>query len=134
MTIQEFKREAQRRGHFFDNSANAAKALARSWGMTYHSDLWFYKEYTMGNMKWKGGPVRHRHGSYSSIYCYIDGHLVSEYRFRKALESFEAPALTNEERNYIEQQQARIAAELALAARRRRTGNSRQLTLNFDVA
>ena len=34
MTLQEFKCETQRRGHNYDNSANAAAHWAKSWGLT----------------------------------------------------------------------------------------------------
>lgn len=102
MTLQEFKREAQRRGNYYDNSANAAEHWAKSWGLTYHSLLWYYKSYTIGNMTWKGGKVRLRHGSYQSIDCFIGDKQVSEYRFKKALESFVLPPLTSEERQHIE--------------------------------
>ena len=33
MTLQEFKSEAQRRGNYYDNSANAAEHWAKSWGL-----------------------------------------------------------------------------------------------------
>lgn len=139
MTLQEFKREAQRRGHFFDNSASASQAWARSWGLTFHSSLWFYKEYTLGNMRWKGGQIRLRHGSYRSVSCYINDEPVSEYRFNKALENFKAPVLTTEERAYIKQEQARRDAEFARIMARRKAHPNRthpdiqQLQLIFEA-
>lgn len=39
MTLQDFKCEAQRRGNYYDNSANAAEHWAKTWGLTYHSLL-----------------------------------------------------------------------------------------------
>ena len=140
MTLQEFKREAQIRGHYYDNSANAAANWAKSWGLTYHSLLWFYKSYTIGNMTWKGGKVRLRHGSYQSVDCFIGDEQVSEYRFKKALESFVFPPLTDEERQYIEAEQQRMDAIMREAKfkssrrkHRRREVDSRQLMFNFAV-
>lgn len=141
MRLQDFKREAQRRGHFFDNSANAAQAWARSWGLTYHSLLWAYKEYTIGDLRWKGGKVRLRHGSYDSVSCYINGEPVSEYRFKKALETFDLPELTAEEQAYIEAQEKALKEQMTTQAmrrktsrRKRRTDDSNWPTLNFAVA
>lgn len=89
-------------------------------------------------MKWKGGQVRLRHGSYRSVDCYIDCELVSEYRFKKALETFEFPPLTDDEQRYIAERQKQIEEELrAMRARRfrrkRKTDNSLQLSLNFAM-
>lgn len=142
MTLQEFKREAQRRGNYYDNSANAAEHWAKSWGLTYHSLLWYYKIYTIGNMTWKGGKVRLRHGSYQNVDCFIGigDEQVSEYRFKKALESFVFPSLTDEERQHIEAEQQRLDAllrEVKFKASRRKHRRQevdiRQLSLNFAV-
>lgn len=139
MTLREFQQEAQHRGHYYDNSASASENWAKSWGLTYHSLLWFYKEYEVGNMKWKGGQVRLRHGSYRSVECYIDGERVSEYRFKKALETLEFPPLTDNEQRYIAERQKQIEEELRAmetrrVRRRRGTDNSLQLSLNFAMA
>ena len=107
MTLQEFNCEAQRRGNYYDNSAHAAEHWAKTWGLTYHSLLWYYKRYTIGNLTWKGGKVRLRHGSYQRVECFIGKEQVSEYRFKKALESFVTPPLTDEEKRYIEAEQQR---------------------------
>lgn len=140
MTLQEFKREAQRRGNYYDNSANAAAHWGKSWGLTYHSLLWYYKSYTIGNMTWKGGKVRLRHGSYQSVDCFIGDEQVSEYRFKKALESFVLPPLTSEEKQYIEAESQRldvIMREVRIKASRRKSRrqevDTRQLSLNFAV-
>ena len=140
MTLLEFKREAQRRGNYYDNSTNAAAHWDKSWGLTYHSLLWYYKSYTIGNMTWKGGKVRLRHGSYQSVDCFIGDEQVSEYRFKKALESFVAPPLTDEEKRYIEAEQQRLDAimrEMSIKASRRKNRRQevdiRQLSFNFAV-
>lgn len=139
MTLKDFQFEAQRRGHFYDNSASASEYWAKTWGLTYHSLLWFYKEYEVGNLKWKGGQVRLRHGSYRSVDCYIDGEPVSEYRFKKALTTFEFSPLTDDEQRYISERQKQ--AEEAIKAmkahrvrRNRKTDDSLQLSLDFAMA
>lgn len=137
MTLQDFKCEAQRRGNYYDNSANAAAHWAKSWGLTYHSLLWYYKSYTIGNLTWKGGKVRLRHGSYQSVDCFIGDEPVSEYRFKKTLESFVLPPLTDEEKQHIEAEQQRLDAIMRIKASRRKNRrqevNIRQLSLNFAV-
>lgn len=126
MDLKEFKCEAQRRGHFYDNSESASEHWAKTWGLTYHSLLWFYKDYKLGNMEWKGGKVRLRHGSYQSTECYIDGELVSEYRFKKALASFKVPELTKEEQAYIDNKEAELEAYLKTIRMRAKRTNSRK--------
>jgi hypothetical protein len=139
MTLQEFKCEAQRRENYYDNSANAAAHWAKSWGLTYHSLLWYYKRYTIGNLTWKGGKVRLRHGSYPRVECFIGNEQVSEYRFKKALEAFVTPPLTDEEKRYIEAEQQRLDAimrEVKFKASRRKSlqeADIRQLSFNFAV-
>ena len=140
MTLLEFKREAQRRGNYYDNSANAAAHWTKSWGLTYHSLLWYYKSYTIGNMTWKGGRVRLRHRSYQSVDCFIGDEQVSEYRFKKALETFVLPPLTDEERQHIEAEQQRLDAimredrmKASRRKNRRQEVDTRQLLLNFAV-
>lgn len=139
MTLQEFNCEAQRRGNYYDNSAHAAEHWAKTWGLTYHSLLWYYKRYTIGNLTWKGGKVRLRHGSYQRVECFIGKEQVSEYRFKKALESFVTPPLTDEEKRYIEAEQQRLDAimrEVKFKANRRKSrqeADIRQLSFNFAV-
>lgn len=65
---------------------------------------------------------------------------VSEYRFKKALESFAAPPLTDEERQHIETEQQRLDAimrEVRVKASRRKSRRQevdiRQLSFNFAV-
>ena len=91
-------------------------------------------------MTWKGGKVRLRHGSYQSVDCFIGDEQVSEYRFKKALESFVFPPLTDEERQYIEAEQQRLDAvmrEESMKARRRKLRrlevDARQISFNFAV-
>lgn len=91
-------------------------------------------------MTWKGGKVRLRHGSYQSVDCFIGDEQVSEYRFKKALESFVLPPLTSEEKQYIETEQQRLDAvmrEENMKTRRRRHRrhevDARQFSLNFAV-
>ena len=136
MDLRDFKREAVRRGHYYDNKPVAMAYWAKCWGLGYHSQLWAYKSYQVGNLAYQSGPVVLRHGKYTHTVCTIDGEVVSEYQFKKALATFHAPDLTPGERAYIDSQNERTTAELArMEARRarRRTANvdARQLSFAF---
>ena len=102
MDLREFKREAMRRGHYYDNKPAAMAYWAKCWGLGYHSELWAYKSYQVGNFSYQSGPVALRHGKYTNTVCKINGEAVSEYQFRKALATFCAPDLTPDERAYID--------------------------------
>ena len=137
MELRDFKREAMRRGHYYDNKPVAMAYWAKCWGLNSHSQLWAYKSYQVGNLAYQSGPVVLRHGKYTHTVCTIDGEVVSEYRFQKALATFHAPDLTPDERAYIDSQNERAAAELArMEARRarRRTANVNAIQLSFAFA
>ena len=148
MTLNSFKYEAEKRGNFYDNSESASKAWAASWGLTWWRSVWWYKEYKVGNMTYRSGMYRGRHGGYRVTECEIDGERVSEYKFKKALEGFEAPAITDEDtarlKAYQEAQQKRLAAKweqerehknfmarLRRERKRKQAQDSRQLSLAF---
>ena len=72
--------------------------------------------------------------------CFIGDEQVSEYRFKKKLESFVLPPLTSEEKQYIEAEQQRLDAvlrEVKIKASRRKSRsqevNIRQLSFNFAI-
>ena len=72
--------------------------------------------------------------------CFIGDEQVSEYRFKKKLESFVLPPLTSEEKQYIETEQQRLDAvlrEVKIKASRRKSRsqevNIRQLSFNFAI-
>ena len=101
MTIQEFKQEATRRGNTYDNSSKASENWSRCWGLGYWwRDLWFYKEYRLGNMIYRTGRVRRRHYSYFVEERLIDGQTVDTRHFNKALKDFQAPSLSSDEQTY----------------------------------
>lgn len=84
--------------------------------------------------------IRLRHGSYRNVDCFIGDEQVSEYRFKKKLESFVLPPLTSEEKQYIEAEQQRLDAvlrEVKIKASRRKSRsqevNIRQLSFNFAI-
>lgn len=141
MTLQEFKSESALRSPIIDNSENAAQVWSRSWGFgQYWRDLWFFKEYRLGNLVYRTGKVHRRHDSYTMTECSIDGNSATKNEIIKHLSTFEAPELTDEEQNYIEQQRLLLHARLMRSAARR---NSRarkqnadrlQLTFNFETA
>lgn len=141
MTLQEFKSESARRSPIIDNSENAARVWSRSWGFgQYWRDLWFSKEYRLGGRIYRTGKVLRRHNSYKVVECSINGNAATEKEFIKHLATFEAPAINEEEQQYIDQQRILKHARLMRSAARR---NSRarkqnadrlQLTLNFEFA
>lgn len=138
MTLKDFQNEARRRGNFHDNTKNAMACWSKCWGLGFHNDLWCYKQYTLGNLTYKSGNVVLRHGHYRNTVCYIDGQMVSEYKFKQALQSFIAPAVSDTEQKYIDETEARIEAQME-ARRERRVrrmaqNNQAQLVLDFDVA
>lgn len=144
MTLNDFKREAELRGNFYDNSESAAKQWARTWGFTYWRLVWFYKEYKVGNMVYRSGHWRGRHGGCKITECEINGEKVSEYRFKKALGNFAAPNITGEDiarrkafqeelqRKILEKQEAAKKWRNELARNRRasskKTPDPRQLS------
>ena len=92
-TIQEFKQAALTNGHFYDNSSKAASNWSCTWGLTWWRDVWFYKEYRLGNLTYRTGKVCMRHRSYSNREFCIDNNHASEKEFLKALASIHAPAV-----------------------------------------
>ena len=142
MTLQEFKNEAARRGHTFDNSDNASRAWSRSWGLTWWRDVWFYREYRLGAFTYRTGRVRQRHHSYTNTEYRINDSEVSQREFLKALDTFQAPALSADEQSYIQQQEQLVRQAAARRAAWHRSHPSRsrrqtssdhavQLTFNF---
>lgn len=92
-TIQEFKQAVLTNGHFYDNSDKAAYNWSRTWGLTWWHDVWFYKEYSLGNLTYRTGKVCMRHRSYSNTEYCIDNKPTSAKDFLKALASIPAPAV-----------------------------------------
>ena len=141
MTLQEFKSESARRSPIFDNSENASRVWSRSWGLgQYWRDLWFYKEYRLGNLVYRTGKVHRRHDSYTMTECSIDGNIATKNEFIKYLATYDIPELTTDEQNYIEQQRLLEHARLMRSAARRysrvrkKNSDRLQLNLNFESA
>ena len=139
MTLDNFKKEAAQRGNYYDNSQSAGMEWARSWGLTYWRLVWFYKEYKVGGMVYRSGRWQGRHGGRRITECEINGERVSEYRFKKTLETFVAPAPTAEELLRKAAQEEQLQHELAKtyhpyrrrSARRKNINDSRQLCFAF---
>lgn len=89
MTLQEFKSMAQRYGKTYDNTENAAKIWARSWGMDWWRLLWRYKEYTYNGYTYRSGKyiMRHTQGSHTE-YCQGEKE-ISRKEFMKAIADME---------------------------------------------
>lgn len=140
MKLHEFKSESARRSPIIDNSENASRVWLRSWGFgQYWRDLWFFKEYRLGNLVYRTGKVHRRHDSYTMTECSIDGNSVTEKEFVKYLNTFEAPELTIEEKRYIEEQKLLEHARIMRRMSRlnslvlKQKADSLQLMLNFDA-
>lgn len=139
MTLQEFKSIAIHRGTFHDNHANAAKGWAKGWGFGFiWQERWFFKEYKVGNLLYKSGIVRGRWSGERVTHCFIGTDQVSEYKFKKALASFVAPAPTAEEQAYIDNEHAKYLAAMERIAKRtakiRAARNEKQLKFDFNAA
>lgn len=130
MTLQAFKNEAARRGHTFDNSDNAAHAWSLSWGLTWWRNVWFYREYRLGNLTYRTGRVRTRHNSYTHTEYRINDAEVSQREFLTVLDTFQAPAITADEQSYIDLQEqlARQAIARSAAWHRSHPSRSRRQT------
>ncbi len=94
MTISDFKQVAKSRGGFYDNSHKAGENWARTWGLTWWRDVWFYKEFRLNNLVYRTGKVCMRHSSHSRTECIIDDREVTDKDFRRAIADIPVPALT----------------------------------------
>lgn len=89
MTLKEFKSMAQRYGKTYDNSENAAKIWARSWGMDWWRLLWRYKEYTYNGYTYRSGKCYMRHYNASHTEYCQNGNEISRKYFLKAIADME---------------------------------------------
>lgn len=85
-TISEFK-EMSTLTH--DNSKTASENWSKSWGMTYWMDVWFYKEYSIGSLKYRVGQVVQRHAKYSVKKYYFADKEISEKEFFERAKTIE---------------------------------------------
>ena len=85
-TISEFKEMATLT---HDNRATACENLSKTWGLTWWMDVWFYKEYTIDNLKYRVGQVVQRHHKYSVTKYYLDDKEISEKEFFKMVGTIE---------------------------------------------
>ena len=82
MNLTDFKQHAKL---IEDNREQASKNWMKTWGFDFWFNLWGYRTYELGRFKYKSGRVTLRHGGYQKTECYIDGELVTEYKFKKEL-------------------------------------------------
>lgn len=140
MDITTFKKEAQRRGHYYDNRPIAFANWSKCWGLGFPPDFWAYQKYKLGAFSCQIGKIYSRHGSYRNDVYMIGGESVSRHRFAKALATFQAPELSAAERQYIDESNAAEAARLKAAKRRenerarRRLAKVQEGPTLFDVA
>ena len=77
-SISEFK-EMSTLTH--DNRKTASENWSKTWGMTYWMDVWFYKEYSIGSLKYRVGQVVQRHTKHSVKKYYLADKEISEKEF-----------------------------------------------------
>ena len=77
-SISEFKEMATLT---HDNRKTASKNWSKTWGMAYWMDVWFYKEYSIGSLKYRVGQVVQRHTKYSVKKYYLADKEISEKEF-----------------------------------------------------
>lgn len=77
-SISEFK-EMSTLTH--DNRKTASENWSKTWGMAYWMDVWFYKEYSIGSLKYRVGQVVQRHTKYSVKKYYLADKEISEKEF-----------------------------------------------------
>ena len=64
-----------------DNRSTASKNWSKTWGIGWWFDLWSYKEYSIGCLKYRTGKVYLRHHSESVTKFYVDDKEVSKAKF-----------------------------------------------------
>lgn len=77
-TISEFKKMSTMT---HDNSKIASANWAKSWGMTYWENVWYYKEYTLRTLKCRTGQVIMRHTKYSVTCFYVGEKEITKEKF-----------------------------------------------------
>lgn len=87
MILNEFKNDA--RVETFDNTENAQKNWSKCWGLGYWEDLWRYKEYKIGTLKYRTGKVFKRHTNYSLKKFYYKDNEISEKEFKEKISLIE---------------------------------------------
>ena len=65
----------------YDNRSVASKNWSKTWGMGWWMDLWHYKEYSIGCLKYRTGKVYFRHHSENVTKFYVDDKEVSRKEF-----------------------------------------------------
>ena len=77
-SISEFK-EMSTLTH--DNRKTASENWSKTWGMAYWMDVWFYKEYSIGSLKYRVGQVVQRHTKHSVKKYYLADKEITEKEF-----------------------------------------------------
>ena len=64
-----------------DNRSTASKNWSETWGLGWWMDLWYYKEYSIGSLKYRSGKVCFRHHSENVTKFYVGDKEVSRAKF-----------------------------------------------------
>ena len=65
----------------YDNRSVASKNWSKTWGMGWWMDLWHYKEYSIGCLKYRTGKVYFRYNSENVTKFYVGDKEVSRAKF-----------------------------------------------------
>ena len=64
-----------------DNGPVASKNWSKTWGMGWWMDLWHYKEYSIGSLKYRTGKVYYRHRNENITKFYVGDEEISREKF-----------------------------------------------------
>ena len=85
-TISEFK-EMSTLTH--DNRKTTSENWSKTWGMAYWLDVWFYKEYSIGSLKYRVGQVIQRHTKYNLKKYYLADKEITKKEFFEKVNTIE---------------------------------------------
>lgn len=77
-TIKEFKDMATLT---HDNRQIASENWAKTWGIGWWMDLWHYREYSIGSLKYRTGQVIYRHTHENLAKYYLNDEEISKEKF-----------------------------------------------------
>lgn len=99
----------------YDNRSVASKNWSKTWGMGWWMDLWHYKEYSIGCLKYRTGKVYFRHYSKNVTKFYVDDKEVSRAKFfelASAIEYIPKNVVVNAQPNKPQHQQLSLFDEV----------------------
>lgn len=110
-TISEFKKMATLT---HDNKKIASANWAKSWGLGWWFDLWYYKEYCLNSLKYRSGYVILRHHSESVKKYYLGDKEISKKEFFELANTIEYRPIENTVCVKTDQTKKPMATQLTL--------------------